>query len=391
MPRHRWFFFPHSFAPRLIHEILDHWNLPQRARLLDPFVGAGTTVVVARQRAMQSCGWDILPLAVLVSRAKTRAYKVAEVECALSDILVRVRRESPDLRDAKTSNARLVRAFSPSELSELLTLRDAIERQRPRVRELLLLALLGTAREFSRGVSDGGWMRWVDKKDGGARVLSVFQDRVQQIQQDLAEESCGTNSPTADVFLWDARSPRPHGMEVDAIVTSPPYPNRHDYSRVFHIDLLLMRQTEAQIKELRHSALRSHVEARIPNEIRIETPEFQFPAPLRHALQSLPRDGDQRIRSMLEGYTLDLFATLYNCFRSLKQGGKAAFVVGNVRHAGTMIPVDEILTELALGIGFSHSGTWVVRLRGNSAQQMGKFGRVPSRESVILLAKGDRP
>lgn len=58
-----------------------------------------------------------------------------------------------------------------------------------------------------------------------------------------------------------------------------------------------------------------------------------------------------------------------------------------VRYGGVLIPVDEILVDVGKQAGFLHDKTWVIRLRGNSAQQMGSFGREPSRESIVFLRK----
>ena len=55
-----------------------------------------------------------------------------------------------------------------------------------------------------------------------------------------------------------------------------------------------------------------------------------------------------------------------------------------------MVPVDEIALELAGQAGLTPGEAWVMRLRGNAAQQMGRHGREPSRESVVLLSKGSR-
>ena len=53
-----------------------------------------------------------------------------------------------------------------------------------------------------------------------------------------------------------------------------------------------------------------------------------------------------------------------------------------------MIPVDEITARIGLaGPGLEFEEAWVLRERGNAAQQMGRYGRRPSRESVILLSK----
>jgi hypothetical protein len=63
-------------------------------------------------------------------------------------------------------------------------------------------------------------------------------------------------------------------------------------------------------------------------------------------------------------------------------------VVGNVRHAGVMVEVDEHLAQIALGLGYDHDDSWVIRYRGNSAQQMREFGRSSARESVVMLRWG---
>ena len=52
-----------------------------------------------------------------------------------------------------------------------------------------------------------------------------------------------------------------------------------------------------------------------------------------------------------------------------------------------MVPVDEILAQIGEQAGYSFMEAWVVRLRGNSAQQMGRFGREPARESVVFLRR----
>ena len=108
---------------------------------------------------------------------------------------------------------------------------------------------------------------------------------------------------------------------------------------------------------------------------------------LKHVLGLLPCDADPRIRPLLTGYVEDVFLSLQEVGRALKIGGNATCVVGNVRHAGVMVPVDEIVKELAPRAGLAFQSALVMRLRGNSAQPMGAFRREPARESVILFSK----
>ena len=69
-PIHRWFWFPHSFSPQLLDEILSVYPLPPGGRLLDPFVGAGTAVLRALQLGHAAVGVDLSPLSLFVSRVK---------------------------------------------------------------------------------------------------------------------------------------------------------------------------------------------------------------------------------------------------------------------------------------------------------------------------------
>ncbi len=144
---------------------------------------------------------------------------------------------------------------------------------------------------------------------------------------------------------------------------------------------------EQEIVDLRHRPIRSHVEAKALANFSSKLSDYERPESLEAALGSLPSETDKRVRRMIEGYFEDMYLSLLEAHRVLRPGGQAALVVGNVRHASVMIPVDEAVGEFSKRVGFTHDGTWVIRLRGNSAQQMGRFGREASRESVVFLRK----
>ena len=184
--------------------------------------------------------------------------------------------------------------------------------------------------------------------------------------------------PPARARLADARKLPLRVESVDGLITSPPYPNRHDYSRVFHIDLLLLGLLESEVTKLRHESIRSHVEARGPNGYKRRLKGYSGTESMNSVLAELPADSDPRIEPMLKGYFEDIYLSLLEVQRILRAGGKAAYVVGNVRHGGVMIPVDKITAELASQVGLCFDVAWVLRLRGNSAQQMGLYGKEQS-------------
>ena len=64
-PIHRWYLLPHSFTGDLVHALIDEWHLDETDNLLDPFAGAGTTLLAAKERGIPGSGYDLSPLAVL--------------------------------------------------------------------------------------------------------------------------------------------------------------------------------------------------------------------------------------------------------------------------------------------------------------------------------------
>ena len=382
-PIHRWFYFLHSFSFRLVKQIVDYWAIPPGSVLLDNFVGSGTTLVTAKELGMSAIGYDISPLAVAVSRAKTAHYELESLRvcCQLIGEYSGERLLRPGIPQ------RLRDAYSERELLEILTILEAIGELPETERGFFLMAALSTAYDFTRAVSDGGWLRWIERPDRGNEVRAVFERQVGQMLTDIGTSTLDFDPIPPATCLGDARTlPLPTGS-VDAVLTSPPYPNRHDYSRVFHIGLLLLGETESDVKDLRRKSLRSHVEAKESEEWSTRLLDFQVPANLRRVLEFLQSNADTRVERMVRGYFEDMFLSLQEISRVLQPGGRVALVVGNVRHFGKMVPVDEVLANLAMQVGLVFDTAWVMRLRGNSAQQMGRYGKEPSRETVVLFSK----
>ena len=137
--------------------------------------------------------------------------------------------------------------------------------------------------------------------------------------------------------------------------------------------------TDAVRRSLRYQSFHSHPEAR-PERPAAE--EYVPPARLDHSIDHL-RDG--RIRRMLRGYFLDMYLCLREVVRVCRDGARVAFVVGNARYDGRALLVDEFTAELGERAGLACREIRAVRWRGNSAQQMGRYGRAASRESVVMF------
>jgi len=370
-PVHRWFVFPHSYAPELVEWLANELSLEEGATVLDPFCGAGTTLVEAQRMGLRSIGIDLLPLAVLASRTKTTRHRRAALSSAK-------KRAVASVRDARVAvpNGLLARAFEPEAFGRLAAALDT----RASARDCIRLAVLRSARQFSRLVADGGWLREQEPELGPEHIGDVLDQAFAEMEEDLGAV------PTLEstVLEGDARALPVASASVDAVITSPPYPNRHDYTRVFAVELELGFGIGARVKELRYRALRSHPEARRRNA----SNGYREPRAIEAVVGRVSeRHDDARVARMLHGYFEDMFVVLREIHRVLKPGGRAALVVGNAQYCGIPVPVDELLADVSERAGLTVEQIVPLRYRGNSAQQMSVFGRRPSRESALVLQR----
>lgn len=384
-PVHRWYVFPHSFTSELVHALIEDWGLTERDQILDPFAGAGTTLLAAKEKNIPATGYDLSPLAVHTAKVKVANYEVRR----LKELWSRLHRRIDPVRwnGASRDYPELVCDALPG---KLLGAYDALDRSIADLkastseRDFFKLALLATIPKYSRAVATGGWLRWVDRRKSPSTLRAVLSERVNLMLQDLEAAHLPRRSSWR-AEQADARSLPDNGSTYSAVITSPPYPNRHDYTRVFGVELMFGFLDWEQTRQLRYQSFHSHPEA---HPVRPTQNGYRQPTRLARAVgQIRKQEDDPRVIAMIEGYFLDLYLVLREVRRVCKRGARIAFVVGNAQYRGRPILVDELTAEIGEQAGLECQKLLVTRYRGNSAQQMGKHGRRPSRESVVLFRK----
>lgn len=94
------------------------------------------------------------------------------------------------------------------------------------------------------------------------------------------------------------------------------------------------------------------------------------------------------VLAMIDQYFTELAFVYAELFRVCRPGAHVAFVNDNVRYAGEIIPVDLLSTDLAEQLGYEPVKVYVLPQRkGNSSQQMGRFGREALRKSITVWRK----
>jgi len=387
LPVYRWFNYKHSFSAQFAKAILMPLELNAHSTVLDPFCGAGTSLLAAKECGIRSIGCDIMPLSILASSVKTVSICPREARDASARFVEAVSSRGPSPGFAEWFSARphLVPYLVGSQAEDVYTARTWVEAYEggETVRNWLLLALLASLEDASRSVKGGAFLRY-DANKGTTPLAAILQHRLTVMRADLTELRSLPRT-SARAVLADARRLPIPSQSVDTVLTSPPYPNRHDYTRTYYLELAVGFQNDAQIKELRHNSICSHTEAREPAASSQVSLEESVKLNLEQLSRSPVPDGG--IHQMLVAYFSDMTRSLKEMYRTLRRGGIAAIVVSEVQYSGVPIAVGEHLEHIGLQCGFTCSRRIVLRLKGNSPQQMEQYGKHALREELLLLEK----
>ena len=145
-------------------------------------------------------------------------------------------------------------------------------------KKFFLLALLSILPQFSRAIATGGWLSWRASSAQPESIRDVLAEQVAMMLEDVTT-TCLTRRASWSAAKADARAIPLPSHKVSAVICSPPYPNRHDYTRVFGVELMFAFLDWHRTRNLRYQSFHSHPEAR---------PSSQGPADTRnHPLYTL--------------------------------------------------------------------------------------------------------
>ena len=323
MPVYRWYNLNHSYSKDLILRLLQDFKVPPQSTVLDPFCGTGTTMLCCRDAGMNAVGVDIMPLSTFASRSKIMYYDCGQVERDFGRIFPGRQYDF----GFETAAPYLQKCFPLEELTRLLHLRYSILQMENPCRSFFALALLGILKQVSYTKNDGAFIRFCRDEEPDC-LEETFPAQVKMMLNDIRSNGDERNGNQFPVIRGDARNLPLADNLADCLITSPPYLNRHDYTRIYAVELLFsFLDDNEQLKKLRYKMLRSNVEARRT----VESSDYEPPPRLAELLAKLEkcRLPNRKVLDMIAGYFEDMYLVLKEAARVLKRGAKAAFVVRN--------------------------------------------------------------
>ena len=396
-PVHDWYRFVLSFPPHLVREYIERFKLDTGATILDPFCGTGTTLVEAKKQGIESVGIEAVPMSAFAAETKldwrvdpaNLERDAAAIGARANDRMAEI--DGQPLRSLSPDQAKLLlkNSISPLPLHRTLILRDEIDRSCASRAAHLRLAL---ARHLPTGI---GNLRFgpeiglgVVKED--APVVEVWSAQVRRMANDLRHWSTHASVP-ARVIRGDARmsdtllAPE----SIDAVITSPPYPNEKDYTRTVRLESVLLGFLDDRdsLRAVKRDLVRSNTRSVYKHDDDDSWLE-QFPkiTELADQIEQKRKElgktsGFERMyHRVTRLYFGGMARHLASLRTALRPGAQLAYVVGDqASYFRIMIRTGTLLAEIAERLGYELTGIDLFRTRAATAT------RSQINEEVVLL------
>lgn len=405
---HDWYRFVLSFPPHLVQDYIQKFDLNRNSVVLDPFCGTGTTIVEAKLAGMRAIGLEGNPFPHFASLVKTdwsldadllstSARQIADKTLAIlksQGIDDNFSFDDPKDLELKTllpetEKLILANSISPLPLHKTLVLFGCLKQfeDKPFYRHALLA--LGNALVFKISNLHFGPEVGVKKPKADAPVISNWLLEIEKMADDLRQVA-GKAFPDAKVHLADARSfdiLEPNS--VDAVITSPPYPNEKDYTRTTRLESVLLGfiNSKEELRELKKRLIRSNTRGIYKGDDDDQWvsgfPEIQrIAGEIEQRRINLGKDSgfEKLYARAAKLYFGGMAKHLSDLRKVLRPGAQLAYVVGDqASYLRVMIRTGQILGDIAKTLGYELVDIDLFRTRLATAT------KEQLREEVVIL------
>jgi len=419
-PVYRWYKFKEAFSASLVNYFFRKYRIAE-GRILDPFAGSGTALFAVSEKGIDADGIELLAIGKQIIETR----KLLESKFTFEDFeelkrwsVLKVWKDSKS--KVSLTELRITTEAYPEKTRESIEkYLGACQKENNRVQAVLRFALLCALESMSYTRKDGQYLRW-DYRSGRQQGNKIFDKgeilsfdqavfkKINEIRVDLtSSQQTGlfhAEKLKGKIRLFQGSClkilPKLPDEKYDAIITSPPYCNRYDYTRTYALELALLGTDEQGLAKLRQEMLSCTVENRAKDLLKIN-PNWTTAITIadnQELLQAILKYLDEQktegflnnngIPRMVRGYFYEMACVIAECSRVLKPNSLLFMVNDNVRYAGASVSVDMILSDFAEKLGFCIENIFVLpNGKGNSSQQMGKYGRQSLRKCVYVWRK----
>ncbi len=411
---HDWYRFVLSFPPHLVQDYIERFSLQPSDTVLDPFCGTGTTLVECKKLGIASVGIESNPMAHFASSVKVDwsvegtalsgyADEVASEARTIIEsdgvdrwdglpLLATNGNSDATIRQHLPAQSALLLkdSISPVPLHKTLVLLDAIDRhgtphQRRYGRLALANALVRRIGNLKFGPEVG-----IGRIKHDAPAVDAWLDCMDTVVRDIDSVKALSDVPAHAVRADSRRTEQVLGPKsVDAVITSPPYPNEKDYTRTTRLESVILGliRSKRELRSLKQTLIRSNTRGVYKSDTddrevaQHEAIQNIATAIEQRRVQMGKTSGFERLYPRVTQLYFGGMARHLSSLRPvLRPGAKLAYVVGDqASYLRVMIRTGQIVADLAGSLGYRVTDIDLFRTRLSTVtgEQL--------REEVVLL------
>jgi len=418
-PIHNWFTYPAGFSYKAVESSIITNGIQEGQVVYDPFMGSGTTNLVAKKLSINSYGVEAHPFVFKITRTKMNweidrdeiAHALLEIETQVryrkrdfnsSDIHIFLKNEFPEL---------ILKCYESNTLLDLFFIKSVVLESQfsQEVKDFFFVGLTSILRQVSTAAT--GWPYIAPNKlkttSFNKNALHEFTRQINKMVSDIRNTIDEANLNYIESFhkIFNADSRKTQELIpcscADHVFTSPPYLNNFDYADRTRLELYFWGEAKnwGEISE----NIRTKLIISTTTQISRDDARYVLSKDLQEACPDvfnsieksvsqlseirLTRSGKKSYDHLVSGYFNDMFQILMEVYRILKNNTKAVFVLGDSAPYGVYVPTDELIGKIGLGVGFSNYCIETLRERGGKWKDNPQRHNVLLRESIVTLTK----
>lgn len=382
---HDFHWFRAKFIPQIPAILINHFTKPDDV-VLDPFCGCGTTLVESLRFGRKSFGVDIVPLACLISKVKTHLINPMYLKEKSEQLLKSLKKDFAVAFEKSViyeeSKGKLIEKihqnipgfpnkekwYHPKTLKQLGLIKAHIKDEKAHeVKDFYTVCFSSILKRCSSQTEHWGYVadNMVPRKLLYRDTYHIFEKKLRRLVHGMEtlyedceklDHSMEELNQSTKVYNVDARNlDLIDSDSVDLVVTSPPYPNVTDQTKMHRLSFYWLGHDMSEINWLKYDMR--------------ESKKKEIGARWKRGR-----------KNALEDYFKEMSDCISEIWRAIRKNGYFCIVLGNPLGDDARSRTIERLVSDIKNIGFA----FITRLERKVVSQAIAAKRVPEEEIIIF-------
>jgi len=361
--------------------------------VLDPYCGSGTTLLEAKRHGIDSIGFDLNPLAIMISKMKTTTIKIRITRKEVEDF------KKSDFDNWQDERYQLdlpldeaLKYFPKKTICQINHFKNMIDDAKisEHTRSILILALSDILRKVSFTRMGDFKIYMIPKEERASfyvppkeEFLNKIDDILRMLDELRKEMKLKKLNPTTEVLKFDSSSKKPipaeiHGHDqITLVVTSPPYGDSRTTVAYGEFSWFSNR-----ILGLYPQVKQGTVDKLLMGGRRI----WSRIKPLGDLHKVLGKINSTR-RKEVRNFFYEYQRSMEKVAKVLQPGGICCYVVANRNVDGQTIPMDEFTQLYFEHCGLLHVETYTRDIHNKTLARKNNKTSLMNKEIIVVMYK----